>query len=92
MYGPLGRILLFPSCFTKVCVDPTRKGGLSTPWGKFSLQLLGRLLCALDPWGSSSMLMILTHWGICVGSTHDFHIKDCKFAYPRLTIKETQQE
>ena len=46
------------------------------------------------PWtlGSSSMLKIVTHWGICVSSTHTFHLKDLKFAYSRLRIKETQQE
>ena len=38
------------------------------------------------------MLMIITHWEICVGSTQTFHIKDLKFDYFGLRIKETQQE
>ena len=75
-----------------LCWFYPRGGVLSTLWGKFSLQLLGRLLYALNPQGSPSMLMILTHWWICVGSTHDFHIKDLKFAHPKLRIKETQQK
>ena len=53
----------------------------------------------LDPWGNPSMisnfvgdLIVGTQWGICVGSTHTFHIKYLKFAYPGLRIKEIQQE
>ena len=93
MYDPLRKILLFPSWFAKEFVLnlPTR-GGFIDSMGKSSLQLLGRFLCALDPRGSSFMLMILTHWGICVSSTHTFHLKDLKFAYYGLRIKETQQE
>ena len=37
-------------------------------------------------------LIVGTQWGICVGSTHTFHIKYLKFAYPGLRIKEIQQE
>ena len=103
VYNPLGKNLLFPSWLIGngkeklieevVLILPTRGGGgLSTLWGKFSLQLLGKLHCALDPRESSSMLMTLTHWAICVGSTHIFHVKDLKFAYPGLRIKETQQK
>lgn len=54
MYGLLRKILLFSSWFAKefMLIIPMR-GVLSTLWGKFSLQFLGRLLCTFDPRGSS---------------------------------------